>query len=112
MGHAECASRATEAAADSDGRQPESNLPPASAAETPTDSHGEQGEEDVNQQLVLFLSNADGHIGALYLPVLDTQVQALQQAMETWQKAWETPFVWSGQTFTSEEDFKHLRDSA
>jgi len=62
-------------------------------------------------QLSLLLSNADGHIGLLSLPVPEEQAEAAAQACERWSRSCAVPLRWAGRQWSTNEDFQELRSS-
>jgi len=70
------------------------------------------GGANVEQQLTLFLSNADGHVGQLSLPVPNEQVAHAEAAMAMWRETVEVPLEWAGESWSTSEDFARLRETA
>lgn len=68
--------------------------------------------EVVEQQLSLFLSNADGHIGCLSLPVPRGHTDVAARLVQEWGQTLEVPLLWAGRLWQTTEDFMHLRESA
>lgn len=62
-------------------------------------------------QLSILLSNADGHIGLLSLPVPEEQAEAAAQACERWSRSCAVPLRWAGRQWSTNEDFQELRSS-
>lgn len=81
--------------------------PPASGADAQPENP-----EKVNNQLSLFLSNADGHIGVLSLPVPNRCIDVATAAIAQWSDICEVPLEWGGRLWTTAEDFDQLRESA
>lgn len=82
------------------------------AEEDPDVDELAQLNEIVDQQLSLFLSNADGHIGCLSLPVPRSQAEVTARLVEQWGLTCEVPLLWAGRDWTTEEDFMQLRETA
>mmetsp|Transcript_67471 Transcript_67471/g.152616 ORF Transcript_67471/g.152616 Transcript_67471/m.152616 type:complete len:334 (-) Transcript_67471:76-1077(-) len=66
----------------------------------------------VEHQLTFLLSNADGHVGTLSLPVLSSQVDAATAAVQRWSEKGEVPLEWGGRRWSTAQDFKELRETA
>eukprot|EP00928_Gymnodinium_smaydae_P054194 TRINITY_DN38012_c0_g1_i1.p1 TRINITY_DN38012_c0_g1~~TRINITY_DN38012_c0_g1_i1.p1 ORF type:complete len:434 (-),score=97.88 TRINITY_DN38012_c0_g1_i1:67-1236(-) len=69
-------------------------------------------EELISHQLSLFLSNADGHVGLLCLPVPHGRVDVTAAAVARWRGQCEVPLFWAGRRWRSSDDFRRLRESA
>lgn len=68
--------------------------------------------EAIEQQLALLLSNADGHVGLLCLPVPRDQAEAVASVVAQWRTSCTRPLVWSGRQWSTAEDFRQLRETA
>lgn len=65
----------------------------------------------VASQLSLYLSNADGHVGLLSIPVMSGYEKEARDACERWAKL-EVPLVWGGRQWKTDADFVQLRETA
>jgi hypothetical protein len=68
-------------------------------------------DETIDHQLSLFLSNADGHVGILCLPIPNGQVDAVAAVVAKWRSTCEEPLVIGERRWETEEDFLALRDA-
>jgi len=66
---------------------------------------------NVEHQLSLYLSNADGHVGYLCLPVPTHKVEIATAMVESWHQH-EVPLLWGGRSWATEEEFAELRETA
>lgn len=66
----------------------------------------------VEHQLSLFLSNSDGHVGLLVLPVPVNRVSEATAAVAHWSEHCEVPLTWAGRRYRTEEDFAQLQQAA
>eukprot|EP00929_Paragymnodinium_shiwhaense_P112208 TRINITY_DN80470_c0_g1_i1.p1 TRINITY_DN80470_c0_g1~~TRINITY_DN80470_c0_g1_i1.p1 ORF type:complete len:385 (-),score=50.01 TRINITY_DN80470_c0_g1_i1:87-1241(-) len=83
----------------------------AAAAETSRRYSSSEGHV-AEQHMVLFLSNHEGRVGILTVPVPNRNLQAVQAVMRTWAATCEVPLLWGGRLWRSSEDFFALRDGA
>lgn len=68
--------------------------------------------DQVEHQLSMYFSNADGHIGLLCLPVLPSCKDKIEEVMPLWRHGCEVPFAWGTQMLTTAQDFARLHESA
>lgn len=77
-----------------------------------TDPVNEPNPETIKQQLVVFLGNADDHIGMLCLPVPEAEIQTVQSVVDKWSHEYESPYVASSQRARTGSEFNALRATA
>lgn len=68
--------------------------------------------DTINHQLSLFLSNADGHVGLLCLPVPESRIDDAAIAVARWNDTCEVPLIWAGRHWKTAQDFSELRETA
>mmetsp|Transcript_3217 Transcript_3217/g.7717 ORF Transcript_3217/g.7717 Transcript_3217/m.7717 type:complete len:379 (-) Transcript_3217:255-1391(-) len=66
----------------------------------------------VDKQLSFLMSNADGHVGLLSLPVPRNKEDAAKEAIAQWSSLCVTPLRWGGDVYSTPEDFRQLREHA
>jgi len=65
----------------------------------------------VEHQLSLLLSNAEGHVGHLCLPVPRSKTEAVAALVQHWGEHC-VPLTWSGRRWVTAEDFALLRETS
>lgn len=67
---------------------------------------------DAEHVLSIFLSNAEGHIGQLTVPVPHEKVEAVRELSARWCELHAVPLTWAGRRWSTLEDFRSLRESS